>query len=147
MLCACWPVGINSYLKAARISMSKSIQVACECWERNSSLKAISFTNQVVFSLGPEKDAYGVRAILPRPEEAVAKGTNRTIQLYKCLNCQGEKSRRVRLCTLLRQPLKDGACRAFWSRSTWAVSSSNSGRRTAPPPSLFPSLFITVGRT
>jgi len=38
-----------------------------------------------------------------------------TIQLYKCLNCQGEKSRRVRLCTLLRQPLKDGACRAFWS--------------------------------
>ena len=48
--------------------MSKSIQVACECWERNSSLKAISFTNQVVFSLGPEKDAYGVRAILPRPE-------------------------------------------------------------------------------
>src|ERR1700738_4614776 len=68
MLCACWPVGINSYLKAARISMSKSIQVACECWERNSSLKAISFTNQVVFSLRPEKDAYGVRAILPRPE-------------------------------------------------------------------------------
>jgi hypothetical protein len=54
--------------------MSKSIQVACECWERNSSLKAISFTNQVVFSLRPEKDAYGVRAILPRPEEAVAKG-------------------------------------------------------------------------
>jgi hypothetical protein len=48
--------------------MSKSIQVACECWERNSSLKAISFTNQVVFSLRPEKDAYGVRAILPRPE-------------------------------------------------------------------------------
>src|SRR5580704_11326961 len=29
-----------------------------------------------------------------------------TIQLYKCLNCQGEKSRRVRLCTLLRQPLQ-----------------------------------------
>src|ERR1700686_1282624 len=74
MLCACWPVGINSYLKAARISMSKSIQVACECWERNSSLKAIRFTNQVVFSHRPEKDAYGVRAILPRPEEAVAKG-------------------------------------------------------------------------
>jgi hypothetical protein len=48
--------------------MSKRIQVACECWERNSSLKAISFTNQVVFSLKPEKDAYGVRAILPRPE-------------------------------------------------------------------------------
>src|ERR1700675_2797649 len=68
MLCACWPVGINSYLKAERISMFKSIQVACKCWERNSSLKAISFTNQVVFSLRPEKDAYGVRAILPRPE-------------------------------------------------------------------------------
>jgi hypothetical protein len=54
--------------------MSKSIQVACECWERNWSLKAISFTNQVVFSLRPEKDAYSVHAILPRPEEAVAKG-------------------------------------------------------------------------
>src|ERR1700692_1418254 len=69
MLCACRPVGINSYLKAERISMSKSIQVACECWEREiRSLQAISFTNQVVFSLRPEKDAYGVRAILPRPE-------------------------------------------------------------------------------
>ena len=44
-----------------------------------------------------------------------------TIQLYKCLNCQGEKSRRFGLCTLLRQPLKDGACRAFWS--VWTLPS------------------------
>ena len=35
-----------------------------------------------------------------------------TIRLYKCLNCQDEKSRRVRLCTLLRQPLKAEVFRA-----------------------------------
>ncbi|WP_277048332.1 hypothetical protein, partial [Caballeronia mineralivorans] len=40
------------------------------------------------------------------------KVRSETIQLYKCLNCQGEKSRRVRLCTLLRQPLKTEECAA-----------------------------------
>src|SRR6202051_5298136 len=55
-----------------------------------------------------------------------------TIRLYKCLNCQDEKSCRVRLCTLLRQPLKDGACRAFWS--TAIVTILEFGRSAANLP-------------
>ena len=59
--------------------------------------KGDRFTNQVVFSLRPEKDAYGVRAILPRPE---GRGLSRflvsldsSVAEWECLARSGLVSR------------------------------------------------------
>jgi hypothetical protein len=58
-----------------------------------------------VWSNSSSRDSHLTSSGLQRLSQKVQIGT---IQLYKCLNCQGEKSCRVRLRTLLRQPLQAG---------------------------------------